>query len=169
LEGILEDIIPASIFKYANLPHALEELQNHFNARLLGRAGSDACSRSLKVQFQNPSFIKAKEIAEIFQSDADSLTVQRLYDIYQVVFEALNNVAKHANATEAIITIDIIEDLFIVSVNDDGTGLLTENSSGMRDMKNRAEDIGGTIEWTVGTSSERGTGTSVVLTVPIRS
>ncbi|MES9607207.1 GAF domain-containing sensor histidine kinase [Actinomadura sp. NPDC048032] len=61
-----------------------------------------------------------------------------------VVREALSNVARHAHATEAALTIDVGDDV-TVRVADNGVGIAEGGRrSGLRNMESRAEGLGGT-------------------------
>ena len=77
-------------------------------------------------------------------------------EVLAVLREALTNVGKHAKATRVVITITAGDELRLV-VADDGTGAAEERSGGLglRNMRLRAERIGGGME--IGTSREGGT------------
>ncbi|MGI5415212.1 GAF domain-containing protein [Actinomadura luteofluorescens] len=81
-----------------------------------------------------------------------------------VVREALSNVARHAHATETSLNIDVGDDV-TVRVEDNGVGI-TEGGrrSGLRNMKTRAEGLGGTC--TAGRRPEGGT--VLVWCVPLK-
>ncbi len=73
-----------------------------------------------------------------------------------VIREAISNVARHALADSAEIDVVVNDDRLELRVADDGVGLPAEVSeSGLRNVRRRAHDLGGTLEITpVG---ERGT------------
>jgi signal transduction histidine kinase len=79
-------------------------------------------------------------------------------NLYLVTREALNNVMKHSTATIAQLKLELGNSQLCFSVTDNGTGMEKKNnkpgSNGLRNMKKRMEDIGGTIEWI---SGEKGT------------
>jgi len=94
--------------------------------------------------------------------------------IYRVVQEALTNVSRHAQATRAVISVVERNGLVSASVTDDGRGLPEtsrlgprgdglEGGFGMSGMRERAELVGGELEW--GRAPERGT--IMRLTVPL--
>ena len=70
---------------------------------------------------------------------------------YFVVAEALTNIAKHAQATQAVVTVrfDAAESVLHVSVFDDGSGGATvdadENATGLRGLAERVRAAGGTF------------------------
>jgi signal transduction histidine kinase len=92
--------------------------------------------------------------------------------IYRVVQEALTNVSRHAEATHAVISLTGDERQVIASVTDDGKGMPDSTRLGPREdgggfgtggMRERAELVGGELEWI----PAPGKGTIVRLTVPL--
>jgi len=94
--------------------------------------------------------------------------------IYRVVQEALTNVSRHAQATRAVISVSERDGMLSASVTDDGRGLPEtarlgprgdglEGGFGMSGMRERAELVGGELEWA--RAPERGT--IMRLTVPL--
>ncbi len=94
--------------------------------------------------------------------------------IYRVVQEALTNVSRHAQASEAVISVTERDGVISSSVTDDGRGLPEaahlgprgdglEGGFGMSGMRERAELVGGELEWA--RAPERGT--IMRLTVPL--
>ncbi|MFE2374532.1 GAF domain-containing sensor histidine kinase [Streptomyces sp. NPDC059398] len=84
--------------------------------------------------------------------------------VIAVVGEALSNVARHARAGAAEISLVVRGDRLTLTVSDDGTGIAPGSPrSGLDNLARRAEDLGGrmTLE-----SPERG-GTRLVWTVPL--
>jgi signal transduction histidine kinase len=68
---------------------------------------------------------------------------------YYIVAEALNNVAKHAHASKATVTIsaDSAQRLLEITVSDDGVGGADfEGGTGLVGLKDRADALGGSIE-----------------------
>jgi two-component system, NarL family, sensor histidine kinase DevS len=101
--------------------------------------------------------------------------------IYRVVQEALTNVSRHAQATHAVVSMTRSGDgsAVRVSVADDGRGLPTDGAGlgprgdgleggfGMSGMRERAELVGGELQFGAGGCGEGGAGTTVRLTVPL--
>jgi signal transduction histidine kinase len=69
---------------------------------------------------------------------------------YYVVSESLTNVAKHAGASEAQVSLELRGDRLVVEVVDDGVGGAdTERGSGLRGLADRVEALGGHLRvWT---------------------
>lgn len=94
--------------------------------------------------------------------------------IYRVVQEALTNVSRHAQATSAVISVVESDGTIRASVTDNGAGMPDsgrlgprgdglEGGFGMGGMRERAELVGGELEWL----PVAGGGTEVRLTVPL--
>jgi len=65
---------------------------------------------------------------------------------YFVVSEALANVAKHALARSARVTIQELPGRLLVQVSDDGAGgARPEGGSGLRGLADRVASVGGTL------------------------
>jgi signal transduction histidine kinase len=64
-----------------------------------------------------------------------------------VVSEALANIAKHADASAAVITLDRGTAALRVEVSDDGVGgATTDRGSGLRGLADRMEAVGGRLQ-----------------------
>jgi nitrate/nitrite-specific signal transduction histidine kinase len=89
------------------------------------------------------------------------------HNVFLAFKEALNNVVKHARASETCIRLRLGPGAFTIEIEDDGTGpgRPEEKSgrNGLRNMRTRMEEIGGSF-W-IGPATERGT--VVKLTAPI--
>ena len=79
------------------------------------------------------------------------LSNEQRRNLYLVTKEALNNVMKHSRAQIVNLTLEIDMNQLIFKVCDDGVGLPETISrptgNGLKNMRKRMEDIGGTIEW----------------------
>jgi PAS domain S-box-containing protein len=85
---------------------------------------------------------------------------------YFVVSEALANVAKHAKASEAAVTIAVAADRLVVTVTDDGRGGAAADlsgGSGLAGLTDRVAAVGGTLT----VQSPRGAGTRVLAELPL--
>jgi signal transduction histidine kinase len=120
------------------------------------------------------------DLGERPQGDASAQNGGRRLDpelestIYRVVQEALTNVGRHAQATSAVISVVEHDGVVRASVTDDGRGLPNaerlgprgdglEGGFGMSGMRERAELVGGELEFLP--APQRGT--LVRLTVPL--
>jgi ligand-binding sensor domain-containing protein/signal transduction histidine kinase len=93
------------------------------------------------------------------------------HNIFLAFKEAINNVVKHAQASEVWIRLRLQPGHFTLEIEDNGRGLgnpdtmAAPSRDGLRNMRKRMEDIGGKFE--AGAAAERGT--IVRLTVPIKT
>ena len=92
-----------------------------------------------------------------FSGPVDTMVSDPLAEeVLAVLREALTNVGKHAHASQVVITVAAGEELRLV-VADDGDGIGDGNAAGLglKNLRQRAERLGGNIE--LGTSREGGT------------
>jgi signal transduction histidine kinase len=89
--------------------------------------------------------------------------------LFRVAQEALANIAKHANASRAGLTLSYLEDVVLLDVRDDGAGFdpattgPTDNGGyGLETMRQRLLGVGGTLE----IESGPGEGTAIGASVP---
>ena len=91
------------------------------------------------------------------------------HNVFLAFKEAVNNVVKHAHATEAHVKLELEPDQFILSVTDNGCGLgaVSEKKlrNGLNNMRRRLADVRGEFAIAPG---ENG-GTVVTLTVPVNN
>jgi len=91
--------------------------------------------------------------------------------LFRIVQESLTNVIKHSKATQAVINANINEGKLILSIEDNGVGFDTSNSTrsngdhgwGLITMSERALGIGATLN----IKSQPGFGTHIVVEVPV--
>lgn len=87
--------------------------------------------------------------------------------LFRIVQEALNNIAKHARASRAMVSIEVSADHASLTVTDDGVGFDTaspqaHSSYGLTTMRERAEAVGATF----GVESSSGKGTRIAVEIP---
>jgi signal transduction histidine kinase len=86
--------------------------------------------------------------------------------VIAVIVEALSNIARHAGAEEAEVSVVAVDGVLTVTATDDGTGLREgARGSGLRNLTERAEQLGGTLS-VVGGPAPRG-GTVLEWRVPL--
>jgi signal transduction histidine kinase len=66
---------------------------------------------------------------------------------YRVTMEALTNAARHSGARTARVCFEADGDALVVTVTDDGCGLTATDrpGTGMSSMRERADELGGTL------------------------
>lgn len=89
------------------------------------------------------------------------------HNVFLAFKEAVNNVVKHAHATEAHVKLQLEPEQFILSVTDNGRGLgdVSEKQlrNGLKNMRRRLADVRGKFEIAAGATG----GTVVTLIVPL--
>ena len=99
------------------------------------------------------------------------LPTQVPYPLFLFVQEALHNVRKHAHATEVVLRVRFGTTSLLAEVCDNGIGLQSETHKGkyggqhlgMRIMRERVQEVGGTVEF----ESKSGRGTCARATFPL--
>lgn len=80
-----------------------------------------------------------------------------------VLREAVTNIARHAQASEAMIALRIEADAAVLEVGDDGRGGVAANGNGLAGMRERVAALGGHMQ----IDSPRGGGTRLTVRVPL--
>jgi PAS domain S-box-containing protein len=88
--------------------------------------------------------------------------------LYRMLQEMMNNVVKHAHATQVNIVLDVDEDRVALSVRDNGIGIRPErrdnpSTYGLRGLHERAAFMGGTVRISAGAQG----GTTVAVELPL--
>jgi signal transduction histidine kinase len=85
---------------------------------------------------------------------------------YRVADEALANVARHAAATTCTVRLTVAADALVLAVDDDGQGLPPDRTAGVGlvSMRERAEELGGSLELATGSS---GHGLRLIARLPL--
>lgn len=101
----------------------------------------------------------------LITKNIDNLDEPILVNLYRILQEVINNILKHAKATE--VQIDIYEDdnELIMSIKDNGIGLTNTTQQkpgiGLRNIKKRVENLQGTYE-----ISSKEKGTTIKIKIP---
>jgi signal transduction histidine kinase len=101
--------------------------------------------------------------------DLPSLTPVQQQEVYRIIQEAVNNVVKHARANSVVIRLTETNAAFIVTVADNGVGFDPAQTNherahiGLGSMRERAEELGGTLE----IAARPGAGTEVRVAIPL--
>jgi signal transduction histidine kinase len=95
-----------------------------------------------------------------------SLDMQQRRDFFLIYKEAINNIAKYAQATEVTVIIENKDQQLHLLIRDNGAGFdtfITRSSNGMHNMEARAQALGGRLD--IQSSPEEGT--VVELLIPL--
>jgi signal transduction histidine kinase len=130
---------------------AANDLLNKMNAIIWSMSNSNdslgnmiAYIRSYAIEYFEDTGVNCKiDIPENLPNIQVIGTIRR--NVFLVVKEALNNVLKHAKATEVSITLIRVENSLILYIQDNGTGInmdkLRQFGNGLKNMKKRMADI----------------------------
>src|SRR5437870_9252196 len=152
-------------------PAALDDLGLEAALQALARRAQAIDGLDVKIEMLLESDIEPPDEAD---SGPARLDAELESTIYRVVQEALTNVSRHAQATKATVSISERDGVLSASVTDDGRGLPArerlgprgdglEGGFGMSGMRERAELVGGELEF----APAPGGGTTVRLRVPL--
>lgn len=85
--------------------------------------------------------------------------------LHRIVREAISNTIRHAQARHLRIRVRARDGELLLELTDDGSGVSSEVllGSGMRNMRTRAEELDGRIDWVEGTQG----GAKVLLRMPL--
>ena len=131
-------------------PEALEEL------------GLQSALGALTRSFSQQAGVRVERRLE----PVAGLTDEQELVVYRVAQEALTNIARHARATRADVSLTRRDGAVVLTVRDDGSGLppgALSSSNGIRGMRERAMLIGARIA--IGPAA--GGGTEIALRVPL--
>jgi two-component system, NarL family, sensor histidine kinase UhpB len=114
--------------------------------------------------------LEPKNIAVSFRANEKALThsigMQQRRDLLMIFKEAINNIARHSAATSVTISIEQQHNNILMKIEDNGIGFDTNkitSSSGMKNMKARAEKLAGHFNAT----SAHGQGAALQFTIPV--
>ena len=129
------------------------------------------------IQYQVNQLAQSEGIVDVHfhvEGEIGELPADMEVSIYRILQETLNNVKKHANATEVKVTGIFFEDQIILTVKDNGQGFevpeamtdfASSGSFGMMGLQERAQLFGGNLV----VQSEPNKGTTVHLVIPRHS
>jgi signal transduction histidine kinase len=133
------DALDASITQIRNVVFALSTSPDEGNAPLryrlfdLAAEYADALTRTPSISFVGPVDILVKD--------------ELANDVVAVARETLANIAKHARAKTAVLTVSVVGDDVVVDVQDDGVGIGdSTRRSGLANLEKRALDRGGRFD-----------------------
>ncbi len=156
-----------SIPEIEKISVSANELLNKMNAIIWSMSSSNdslgnmiAYIRSYSLEyFENTGITCNINLPEDLPNIAVSGIIRR--NVFLVVKEALNNILKHAKATQVDITLERVPDGLKLFIKDNGNGIdfekLRQFGNGLKNMKKRMEDIG------INFSIENNSGTLITL------
>lgn len=129
------------------------------------------------VGFQEAARMFTKEFTERYQIQCNftssmsevKMDSQHAIALYRILQEALNNVAKHSQATEVEVSVKLVDNIFVMQISDNGIGFdetkqIRQDSYGLIGMKERMYLLDGKLAVT----GKVGVGTTVHLEMPYK-
>jgi ligand-binding sensor domain-containing protein len=102
------------------------------------------------------------------ETEKQLTSIEARKNLLLIAKEALNNISKHSNATEASVQLMTTGKNLLLEITDDGKGLSGENrrqGNGLQNMKSRVDVLNGQLEF----MSKNGNGTHIRCTIPLTS
>ncbi len=147
------------------ISRSLRAMISEFHPPLLFKLGFSNSIASLLEGFRLSSKIETSLQCDL-ASENTSLSQEAQFEIYRVVQEALNNIEKHAGASLVRVSINQIADRLILRIEDNGRGFQQNGnilSRGIKNMKERAREIGASLSIQPALSFKNGTMVSLKL------
>jgi signal transduction histidine kinase len=156
--GLIRQAIPDLKAQLSAALDDLRALARGIYPPLLADQGLIVALRAQVTRSPVPVVLEADQVGR-YSPDAESA-------VYFCALEALQNVAKHARATRAVIRLSGVEDGLEFSISDDGAGLPAtglRDGSGLQGMTDRLAAHGGTLD----VRSQPGQGTTITGRLPV--
>ncbi len=121
----------------------------------------DALGLKLAIQTYCSEFTRRTHLPIVFEADPSLPVLPDLYNItlYRVLQEALTNIVKHAQSTQAWVDLSLEEDTVSLTIQDNGHGIPEtkepSNGIGLASMRERLTIAGGKL--TISSTPKRGT------------
>jgi PAS domain S-box-containing protein len=168
-EGARNKKIGKAEDKVLNIMNHIKDISRKLRPDILDTLGLVPALRSLIEFFKEEYGLR---VHFYYREPSQEIDLTKSLASYRITQEALNNVAKHAQATEVFVNLIIKNHSIQLSVEDDGIGFNYQDmkkspggadSLGIMIMRERANLVGGDLSM----ESEIGKGTHVVAEIPI--
>ncbi|WP_290791429.1 sensor histidine kinase [Flavihumibacter sp. UBA7668] len=124
------------------------------------------------IKFELDRIAQTAMISTRFETEGDDFLIDEKKEIilYRMIQEILNNILKHANATEILIRMNYTATYFMLNISDNGKGFskeeagsksIKEAGSGLKNLEKRAQLVGASIQ--IETSPGQGTSIHILL------
>ena len=161
--------------------HSAESPQQADRARALMQDLRDVVTRSrgtpgslsdtlAEIRGETAQRLAAAGLELVWEIDADlpdpQLDNARALHLHRIVREAISNVIRHAQAGRVRVRAKAVDGKLLLDLTDDGGGrkeAKTSSGRGLDNMRERAAELAGVIDWKPGTEG----GTKVVLSMPL--
>lgn len=148
----------------------MRRVAHNMMPEVLVRYGLDAALKDYIAEINKTGMIKV-----VYQSmgmENKEMEKSSSIAIYRIIQELLNNIIKHAQATEALIQLFRENGKLVVNVEDNGRGFDTKMSEekggmGWRNIRSRVELLNGKID--LQSSSDHGTAVNLEFDLPAQA
>lgn len=162
-----QNLIDRSFTMVSQAVTELRHISHSLNGKLISEMGLISFVEKDIEHMANSLGLKFN--LQIEDDDGPPLTQEQNLLVYRVIQESIQNVLKHAQATEVTIMLHYSADVFDVKITDNGKGFETEklnyNSLGLRNMLHRAKLLNAKLK----VSSVKGSGTEIMLHIPVKT
>ncbi len=163
LEGYFENDknLPKLIANVDDISNNIREISHRMLPVRLEEYGLRQSVEDLIQSIKNSSKIRIELICNLNRRLDEKLEI----NIYYLLYELINNVAKHAKAMNIVIQLLYHKDSLSISVEDDGIGMDTSKSTeglGMKNIRNRIKYLDGTFNL----ESKLNNGTLFMIEIP---
>jgi signal transduction histidine kinase len=151
---------------------AVDAVMSELHPRLLAEAGLVPSITALVDRFKRASLVDTTVVSNLLTHQLDEIPLASKFAIYRVTQEALNNIEKHSKATRALVTIKHTSDQLVICIEDNGKGFQGEHntlSRGLKNIRERANDIGAQVAWERSASFFSGTLVTISLNCSVES
>lgn len=168
LEGVGDPkvLLPRAAQYLQNCINEIRSLSKRLSAPTLGKISLEESVKDLIDSINLTS--KVKITSEVYGLHNQLLKKDLHIGIYRILQEQLNNVLKHAKASEVLVQLECKNDKLHLTVRDNGKGFVVQDNKcgiGLMNMQTRAEHLNGTFKL----QSNPGHGCKVEVVVPCAS
>ncbi len=142
-----KEMISLSLESISYVINGVREISHSLIPPTLGDLGLISSIKDLIETFTRTQPLEIKFNYSFFNEDL--LPENQKLMVFRIIQEQLNNIIKHANAREVVITLKNMDKLLWLEVKDDGKGFDAKKirkGIGLANIKNRAELFGGKME-----------------------
>lgn len=160
-----ESIVRLALEKTQSLLDKVHEISAKLRPRILDDLGLQDAARSLVRDFKDRTGI---ELRLEMKFDHHNVPQEISQNVYRILQEALNNVAKYAGTERAVVHLNVHTNGVELDVCDEGMGFCLDELNGatlgILGMRERAELLGGTFQ----IITAPGEGTEIHVSIPLR-
>ena len=156
--------LPKASLHLQDCINEIRSLSKRLSAPTLGKISLEESVRDLVDSINMTSKVKIER--RITGMENTVLNKDLHLALYRILQEQLNNVIKHAEASEVMVSLDRNQDKIRLSISDNGKGFTWNGNKGgigMMNMQTRAENLNGTFEL----NSSPGKGCTVEVLLPL--